>query len=69
MKYNKIATILTALLISQAVGAQSVQQTIETIISDPALSEATIGICARTGDGRTLAEIDSDNMILPASNM
>ena len=69
MKYNKIATILTALLIGQAVGAQSLQQTIETIISDPTLDEATIGICARTGDGRILAEIDSDNMILPASNM
>lgn len=69
MKYNKIATILTAAIFSIAAGAQSLQQTIETIISDPALAEATIGICARTGDGRTLAEIESDNMILPASNM
>ena len=69
MKYNKIATILTAAIISQAAGAQSLQQTIETIISDPALAEATIGICVRTGDSRTLAEIEADNMILPASNM
>lgn len=66
---HKIATILTAILICQAAGAQSLQQSIEAIISDPALSEATIGICARTGDGRTLADIESDNMILPASNM
>ncbi len=69
MKYNKIATILTAAIFSLTAGAQSLQQTIETIISDPALAEATIGICVRTGDSRTLAEIESDNMILPASNM
>ena len=69
MKHNIIATIFTAILLSQTVGAQSLQQSIETIISDPALAEATIGICARTGDGVTLAEIDSDNMIMPASNM
>ena len=54
---HKIATILTAILICQAAGAQSLQQSIEAIISDPALSEATIGICARTGDGRTLADM------------
>ena len=69
MKHNIIVTIFTAILLSQTVGAQSLQQSIETIISDPALAEATIGICARTGDGVTLAEIDSDNMIMPASNM
>ena len=69
MKHNIIAAIFTAILLSQTVGAQSLQQSIETIISDPALAEATIGICVRTGDGVTLAEIDSDNMIMPASNM
>ena len=69
MKYNKIATIFTALIISHIAGAQSLQQTIETIISDPALAEATIGICAKTGDGSILADIESDNMIMPASNM
>lgn len=69
MKYNKIATILSAIIISQSIGAQSIQQSIESIISDPALSEATIGICAKTGDGRILADIDADNMIMPASNM
>ena len=69
MKSRKIITILTTILISQATGAQSVQQAVETIISDAALSEATIGICVRTGDGRTLADIDADNMIMPASNM
>lgn len=69
MKYNKIATILIGVIISHTLGAQSLQHSIEKVLNDPALSEATIGICARTCDGRTLAEIDSDNMILPASNM
>ena len=69
MNHCKILTILTTILFSQAVGAQTLQQTIEKILSDPALSESTIGICVRTGDGKTLAEIESDNMILPASNM
>ena len=84
MKYNKIASILIAAIISQMLGgqmleaqtveaqtvkSQSLQQSIEKILNDPALSEATIGICAKTADGRTLAEIDADNMIMPASNM
>ena len=69
MKYNTIVTILVSALIIQTAGAQSLQQSIESIISDPALSEATIGICAKTGNGRILTDIDSDNMIMPASNM
>lgn len=60
-----IATICTA----GATGAQSLQESIKAITADRALSEATIGICARTGDGRTLIDIDADNMIIPASNM
>lgn len=68
MKRNVI-TIISILLACLQVSAQSLQESIESIISDKAFSEATIGICVRTGDGRTLADIDSDNMIMPASNM
>ena len=67
--FNKAAAILAALCTVQGAMAQSLQSSIETILNDAALSEATIGICVRTGDGRTLADIDADNMILPASNM
>lgn len=58
-----------ALLSGQAMSAQSLQESIESIISDNALSSATVGICVRTGDGRTLADIEADNPIIPASNM
>ena len=67
--YNKIAITLVASCLLHSAAAQSVQETIETVLNDPALSESTVGICVRTGDGRTLADIDADNMILPASNM
>ena len=67
--YNKIAITIVALCLWHSVTAQSIQETIEAILNDPALSESIVGICARTGDGNTLADIDADNMILPASNM
>ena len=60
-----IATIFTA----GATEAQSLQESIKAITADRALSEATVGICARTGDGRILIDINADNMIIPASNM
>lgn len=65
----KHTAILAALLISIPSAGQSIQESIEVILNDKSLSEATIGICARTAEGRTIAEADSDNMIVPASNM
>ena len=49
--------------------AEEAQAAAESIASDPALSQAVISICARTGDGRILVDIDADNMLIPASNM
>lgn len=49
--------------------AEEAQAAAESIASDPALSQAVISICARTGDGRILVDIDADNMLVPASNM
>ena len=49
--------------------AQHVQKTIESIIADQAIENAVIGICAISGDGQTLAEINSHTMMVPASNM
>ncbi len=49
--------------------AEKLSETIGGIVADPALGEAVISICARTGDGRTLVDIDADNMLIPASNM
>ena len=64
-----IISLLTGILIGSALNAQSLQETVEAIVNDPALSESTIGICVRTGEGKMLAEINSENMIMPASNM
>ena len=69
IRFYKIAAIVSALCIAHGAIAQSLQSSIQDIVNDPALSEAVVGICVRSGDGRTLAEIDADNMILPASNM
>lgn len=49
--------------------AEHVQKTIESIIADQAVENAVIGICAITGDGQTLADINSHTMMVPASNM
>ena len=67
--FHKIAAIVSTLCLAQGALAQSLQDSIQAIVNDPSLSEAVTGICVRTGDGRTLAEIDADNMIMPASNM
>ena len=49
--------------------AAQLQAAVEGITADPALSEAVMSICSRSGDGRTLVDIDGDNMVMPASNM
>ena len=49
--------------------AAQLKAAVEGITADPALSEAVMSICARSGDGRTLVDIDGENMVMPASNM
>ncbi len=48
---------------------EGLQAAVEKIVADPALGEAVVSISAKTGDGRTLVDIDGDNMLMPASNM
>ena len=63
-----LSTIILA-AISIAASAQSsihtkaagLQAAAEAVAADPALSEAVISFCARTGDGKTLVDIDADN--------
>lgn len=45
------------------------QATIETLIDSPTLSQSVISICAITGDGQPLVDINSSQMLVPASNM
>jgi D-alanyl-D-alanine carboxypeptidase/D-alanyl-D-alanine-endopeptidase (penicillin-binding protein 4) len=66
---------ICAILLCNAAAAQlkpeagQVQVAIESIITDPAVENAAIGIYAISGDGRVLADINSRTMMVPASNM
>lgn len=46
-----------------------IQSKAEEIMEVPAFSGASVSICAMTGDGRTIVDINSDAMLVPASNM
>ena len=48
--------------------AEALQSAAKAIADDPAFSEAVLSFCAKTGDGKTLVDIDADNMVMPASN-
>lgn len=65
------ALVATILLSIPAAGQQAsdISQALKTIASDPALSNALIGVCIRTEDGSTLAQINPHTMMAPASNM
>ena len=67
-----IALILVVISSTGTIYAQeteTIQQKAEAIANGDVFGQAVIGICARTGDGQTIIDIDSDNMLLPASNM
>lgn len=60
------------IFIAQGLYAQeqeSIQKQIERIAEGDVLGNAVVSICARTGDGRTLVDIDAGDMLVPASNM
>lgn len=67
-----ISVLIAAGSITHSISAQEtpdLQSAVRTLADDPALSQAVISICARTADGQTLVDIDSDNMLVPASNL
>ena len=71
---KKILSICTILWCATAMAqlkpeAAQVQEAIESIISDPAVENAVIGIYAISGNGRMLADINAKTMMVPASNM
>ena len=45
------------------------QEAVERLINGGTLSQASVGICAMTGDGQKIVDINSANMLVPASNM
>lgn len=48
---------------------EQAQQSVEKLLSGKTLSQAPVSICAITGDGRRIVDINSENMLVPASNM
>ena len=76
MKKNILRSALafsTALLISiiptSAQSSTDLQQKVEEIVNSDALRDAVVGVCARKGDGQTLIDIASHDLMVPASNM
>lgn len=63
-----IIAAVSAMAQSSSIGSKAAAAT-EEIINDPALQKAVVSICAKTGDGRTLLNINSEDMLMPASNM
>ena len=47
----------------------NLQKEFEAMVESEVLGQASVGICARTGDGRTIVDVNADNMYIPASNM
>lgn len=45
------------------------KSSIRAIVNDPALKNAVTGICAMTGDGKTIVEWNANRALVPASNM
>ncbi len=48
---------------------EQAQQSVEKLLSGKTLSQAPVSICAITGDGRRIVDINSESMLVPASNM
>ena len=76
MKLNIMTSLLAAyvaIIINpyniSAQEPQTIQQQIEAIAESEALKDAVVGICARKGDGHTIIDINSNDMLVPASNM
>ena len=61
--------MLSAVSLSAQQTEESLQSKVEALTEDPAFSQSVVGICVRTVSGKTLVDINSDIMMLPASNM
>jgi D-alanyl-D-alanine carboxypeptidase/D-alanyl-D-alanine-endopeptidase (penicillin-binding protein 4) len=72
MNIKIISTLLCVVLTVAGAAAQTsegIQEKIEQIVNGDVLREAVVGVCARTGDGRTIVDINAGDMLVPASNM
>lgn len=68
---NRFIIFILIFTISPCVMAQQggLQQSADALATDPVFSHAGVGICVMNGQGETLAEVNEDKMLVPASNM
>ena len=72
---RKVAAILFIYMMSglgfSSLGQEvsGLQETAEAVAHDPAFAQAYVGICVMDGNGKVLAQVNADKMLVPASNM
>ena len=68
---NRIFIIVTFLIsgLTVSYAQKTLQERAMDLISDPAFVNALVGIKAVTGSGDTLVKVNSDKLLVPASNM
>ena len=64
-----IAVISFLLVVSTIVSAQTLQEKAEALANDPVFSHGLTGMCVISGAGDRLADVNSEKMLVPASNM
>ena len=66
-----IAVTLLAGSLGEAAGqeSRSYQEVVEAVASDQTFAQAYVGICVTDAQGRVLAQVNADKMLVPASNM
>lgn len=70
MKRTIVSLLLSMIyILAFAQTEGTLQERLEVLMSDTSLKEAQVGICVRTADGRTIADINAGRMLVPASNM
>ena len=79
MKKSILSIYLTATIIfaisgnirtyAQHTPQKSAQETVEELINAKTTEQAVVSICAITGEGRKIVDINSSQMLVPASNM
>ena len=60
---------LITICLAIAATATSAQETLESLVKSDVISQAAVSFCAVTGDGRTILDVNSSQMLAPASNM
>lgn len=68
-----IAFFISCLILNPAIAQEQVQEQsgnpVEVLLEDDTFNTSVVGICARTLDGRSIVKKNSEQLMVPASNM